>query len=332
MSTKSARCMPNVAFQPDEVRDLDRCDHRAVVAIVARAGANPPAPFLHGRPKANSLHVAHAVGREIDAGPDLAKLRRLLVHLDRQAVCDQRVGGEQPADAATDDRHLGPGFHWHCSMFSFPFARSARPAMVALRVAGSMLTAPRKRNKICEREKGLPMSYRDLPRIASALAVALSLLLGGEHGSLRRPRSRWRFRDRRRRSRCRSMWRRRRDGSATSRSRRSTSPATPTPCGRCCPAMPTSRWSARSTCWPRSTPAPRSAPSIPGSRSATTVSCWRPARAAKLADLAGKTFATSGPGALPDQLPRAGHAQARHRRNRRRASSRSAATPPGCRP
>ena len=47
-----------------------------------------------------------------------------------------------------------------------------------------------------------------------------------------------------------------------------------------------------------------SAPFIPGSRSAITVSCWRRARADKLADLAGKTFASSGPGGLPDQLPR----------------------------
>ena len=44
-----------------------------------------------------------------------------------------------------------------------------------------MLTAPRKSNKVRGWEKGSAMSHRDLPRIAAAFAVALSLLLASEH-------------------------------------------------------------------------------------------------------------------------------------------------------
>src|SRR4029079_6698595 len=71
------------------------------------AGADPGAPFLRGRAEADPLQMAHAVRREIDAGADLAELRRLLVDRDVEAVRDQRVGGEQAADAAADDGDMG---------------------------------------------------------------------------------------------------------------------------------------------------------------------------------------------------------------------------------
>ena len=99
--------MPKVAFQPDGVRHLHRRDRRAVVAEVMRAGADPRAPSLDRRAEADPLQVAHAVRRQEDAGADFAERRRLFVDRDLQPVRDQRVGGEQAADAAANDHDLG---------------------------------------------------------------------------------------------------------------------------------------------------------------------------------------------------------------------------------
>ena len=57
--------------------------------------------------------MAHAVRRQEHAGPDLAERGRLLVDRDPQAVCDQRIGGEQAADAAADNHDMRPGLHHH---------------------------------------------------------------------------------------------------------------------------------------------------------------------------------------------------------------------------
>ena len=97
------------------VGHLDRSDGCAVVTEVMRLGADPRAPFFHRGAEADALQLTHAVGREIDAGPDLAERRRLLVHRHFQAVRDQGIGGEQAADATAHDRdarssvcHPGP--------------------------------------------------------------------------------------------------------------------------------------------------------------------------------------------------------------------------------
>ena len=92
------------------VGDLHRRDRRAVVAEVMRLRADPGAPFLHRGAEADALQMAHAVRREVDAGADLAERRGLLVDRDPEAVRDQRIGGEQAADAAADDRDVGFGF------------------------------------------------------------------------------------------------------------------------------------------------------------------------------------------------------------------------------
>jgi hypothetical protein len=54
--------------------------------------------------------VAHAVRREVDAGAHLAQRRGLLAHRYVEAVRDQRIGGEQAADAAADDQDRGSSF------------------------------------------------------------------------------------------------------------------------------------------------------------------------------------------------------------------------------
>jgi hypothetical protein len=46
---------------------------------VAGIDANPRAPFHHGRHQSDPLQVAHAVGSEEQAGPDLTEGRSLFV-------------------------------------------------------------------------------------------------------------------------------------------------------------------------------------------------------------------------------------------------------------
>ena len=86
------------------VGDLNRRDGTAVLPEILRSGPNPRAPFFHRRSQADALQLPRAIGRDEDAGADLAKRRRLLIDRDLEAVCDQRVRGEQAADAAADNR------------------------------------------------------------------------------------------------------------------------------------------------------------------------------------------------------------------------------------
>ena len=88
------------------VGHLHRRDRRAVVAEIARGAADAAAPSMHGRPELDALQLAHAVGRQEHAGPDLAERRRLFVDRDLEAVRDQGIGGEQAADAAAHDHHV----------------------------------------------------------------------------------------------------------------------------------------------------------------------------------------------------------------------------------
>ena len=62
-STKSARCMPKVAFQPEASVTCTGAIGAAVVAEVAGARADSRAPFLDGGPEAHTLQVAHRVRR-----------------------------------------------------------------------------------------------------------------------------------------------------------------------------------------------------------------------------------------------------------------------------
>ena len=93
---------------PVGVRHLDRGDRRPVVAKIRRARAHPRAPSFHGWPEADPLEVAHRVRGDINARPDLAERRRLLIDRNPQPLRDQRIGGEQAADAASDDQDAWP--------------------------------------------------------------------------------------------------------------------------------------------------------------------------------------------------------------------------------
>ena len=68
-----------------------------------RAGADARTPFFDCGAKAHPLKLAYTVRRDENAGADFAECGRLLVDLNLQTMRDQRIGGEQPADAATDD-------------------------------------------------------------------------------------------------------------------------------------------------------------------------------------------------------------------------------------
>src|SRR5215203_5789319 len=56
--------------------------------------------------------MANCVRREVDAGADLAQRRGLLIDRHLEALRDQRIGGEQAADAAADNRDVRFGV-WH---------------------------------------------------------------------------------------------------------------------------------------------------------------------------------------------------------------------------
>jgi hypothetical protein len=74
-----------------------------------------PAPLMHaGRPHAPRLHrlldaepvqQPRRIGADLNAGPDLAELRRLLVDLNIAAGLQQCERCGEPADSATDDRY-----------------------------------------------------------------------------------------------------------------------------------------------------------------------------------------------------------------------------------
>ena len=88
------------------VRHLDRRDGRSVLAKIPRGGADPGSAFLDRRSQSDPLQLAHAVRCQEHAGADLAEGRCLLVDRHSQAVRDQRVRGEQPADPAADDHNV----------------------------------------------------------------------------------------------------------------------------------------------------------------------------------------------------------------------------------
>ena len=61
------------------VRHLNGGNRCPVMTEVTGIDANPRAPFHHGRPQSHPLQVAHAVGSEEQAGPDLTEGWSLLV-------------------------------------------------------------------------------------------------------------------------------------------------------------------------------------------------------------------------------------------------------------
>ena len=88
------------------VRHLDRRDRGPVMAEVMRAGADPGAPFLDQVSQAHPLQLAHAVRRDEYACSYFAERWGLLINRYPQALCDERVRGEQSANAAADDHNV----------------------------------------------------------------------------------------------------------------------------------------------------------------------------------------------------------------------------------
>ena len=86
------------------VGDLDGRDRRAIVAKVRRARADARAVAFYGRPEADALQLPHRIRRDVHAGAHLAERGRLLVERDGDAVCEERIGGEEASDAAADDQ------------------------------------------------------------------------------------------------------------------------------------------------------------------------------------------------------------------------------------
>ena len=54
--------------------------------------------------QADPLERPKHVGTELDAGADLAELRRLLQHPHRKSLARERIGGRKSADAAAGDQ------------------------------------------------------------------------------------------------------------------------------------------------------------------------------------------------------------------------------------
>src|SRR5262249_18304376 len=63
-----------------------------------------PGVLEHGVIEADALECSEDVGAELDAGAELLEFLGLLEHPHREALERERVGGDQPADAAARDQ------------------------------------------------------------------------------------------------------------------------------------------------------------------------------------------------------------------------------------
>jgi hypothetical protein len=93
------------------VAHLDRRDRRTVVAEIPGARTHARAPLLDGGAEPDALQMAHCVRRHEQARADFPQRGRLFVNGNAQTVCDQRIRGEQAADAASDDQDAWLRFH-----------------------------------------------------------------------------------------------------------------------------------------------------------------------------------------------------------------------------
>ena len=79
--------------------------------------------LLHQAADAEGVERMPGVGSELDAGADLAELRRLLEHHRTEAFAREGERGGEAADAAAGDDHRIFVSRLHCSMLS-----AARPS------------------------------------------------------------------------------------------------------------------------------------------------------------------------------------------------------------
>jgi hypothetical protein len=81
----------------------DAADERFVERVVHHHLVGEDGAAARGLADAQRIEGGKGIGPELDAGADLAQLRRLLQHLHRKAAAGQGQGGGQAADAATGD-------------------------------------------------------------------------------------------------------------------------------------------------------------------------------------------------------------------------------------
>lgn len=66
---------------------------------------------LDGGPETHTLQVALRIGGHENASADLAERRRLFRNRHAQSLRNQRIGGEQATNAASNDHNAGPRRH-----------------------------------------------------------------------------------------------------------------------------------------------------------------------------------------------------------------------------
>src|SRR5207244_2813579 len=86
--------------------------------------------------KADPLQLPHAVRRQKYPCPDLAERRCLLIDGNIEAAGDQRVGGEQPANSASND-HDSELRHRPAQKGLRKLARSSYPSLLQIPSADS---------------------------------------------------------------------------------------------------------------------------------------------------------------------------------------------------
>ena len=121
---------------------MHRGDRRTVMTKVMGSGTDPRAPFLHGGPETHPLHMSHRIRCHENAGTDFTQCGGLLINCNAQPVRDQRIGGEQAADAATDDHDVGPRRHRYfaaTTAISISTSRGRRATSTVARAGGLVL-------------------------------------------------------------------------------------------------------------------------------------------------------------------------------------------------
>src|SRR5277367_555057 len=90
------------------IRHLNRRDRRPVLPKVPGSSTNPGSQPLYRRPQPNPLKLADTVWGQKHAGADFTEARGLLIDRHLNAVRDQRIGGEQSADPASNYNNVRP--------------------------------------------------------------------------------------------------------------------------------------------------------------------------------------------------------------------------------
>ena len=90
------------------IRHLNRSDRRPVLPKVPGSRTNPGSQPFDRRQEPKALKLADAVRGQEHAGADLAEARGLLIDRHLNAVRDQRIGGEQSANSASNYNNVRP--------------------------------------------------------------------------------------------------------------------------------------------------------------------------------------------------------------------------------